>query len=88
MSAELTSTSSASAGSAPLGGFRRIWRALRQLFHEAVGALFGILAFAWLNNAYRAWTRDVAHWLVALAVLMAGIFALFAISSFRRARRI
>jgi hypothetical protein len=73
----------------PPGAFRRLWRALKQLFYEAVGAIFGILAFAWLNNAFRAWTRgDVAHWLVALAVLVAAIFTLFAISSFRRARRI
>jgi multisubunit Na+/H+ antiporter MnhB subunit len=73
---------------APQGGFRRLWRALKQLFHEAVGAIFGILAFAWLNNAFRAWTRDVAHWLVVLAILMAAIFIVFSVSSFRRARKI
>ncbi|HME11322.1 MAG TPA: hypothetical protein VKF79_00575 [Candidatus Acidoferrum sp.] len=88
MSAALTS--GASAGPVPpQGGFRRLWRAFKQLFHEVVGAIFGILAFAWLNNAFRAWTRgDVAHWLVGLAVIIAAIFTLFAISSFRRARKI
>jgi hypothetical protein len=70
------------------GAFRRLWRALKQLFYEAVGAIFGILAFAWLNNAFRAWTRDVAHWLVALAIVMSGIFTFFSVSSFRRARKI
>jgi len=41
---------------------------LKQLFHEVAGAVFGILALTWLNSAVRAWTRDVAHWLIALAV--------------------
>jgi len=82
------STAVTTASAKPQGGFRRLWRALKQLFHEATGAIFGILAFAWLNNAFRAWTRDVAHWLVALAVIISAIFTLFAVSSFRRARRI
>jgi hypothetical protein len=95
MPAAITSASSASAvptsqPSPPsqLGGFRRLWRALKQLFHETTGALFAILALAWLNNAFRAWTRDTAHWLIALAVLVAAIFIFFAVSSFRRARKI
>jgi glycerol uptake facilitator-like aquaporin len=61
---------------------------LRQLFHEVVGALFVVLALAWLNAAFRAWTRDVARWLIGIAVGMALLFVLFAVSSFRRARRI
>jgi hypothetical protein len=72
----------------PATGFKRFWRALKQLFHEFTGAIFAILGLIWLNNAFRAWTRDVAHWLVALAVLVAAIFAFFAISSFRRARKL
>jgi len=82
------SPAAATGTAAPQGGFRRFWRALKQLFHEAVGAIFGILAFAWLNNAFRAWTRDVAHWLVVVAILMAAIFILFSVFSFRRARKI
>jgi cell division protein FtsW (lipid II flippase) len=69
-------------------GFRRFWRALRQLFHEMIGALFAVLAFAWLNSAFRAWTRDAARWLIAVAVAVALLFVLFAISSFRRAHRV
>jgi hypothetical protein len=92
MPAAITSASSASAvpASQPSqpGGFRRLWRALKQLFHETTGALFAILALAWLNNAFRAWTRDTAHWLIALAVVVAAIFIFFAVSSFRRARQI
>ena len=67
-------------------GFTRLWRVLKQLFHEAVGAIFAILAFAWLNSAFRAWTRDVAHWLIAISVAVSLLFIFFAISSFRRAR--
>ena len=70
------------------GGFRRLWRALKQLFHEVIGAVFGVLALAWVNAAFRAWTRDVAYWLIVLAVCVAGLFAFFAITSFVRARRI
>jgi len=69
-------------------GFRRLWRTVKQVFHEVVGAMFAVLAFGWLNSAFRAWTRDVAHWLIALAVVVAGLFVLFAISSFRRSRQL
>ena len=89
MPAAITSASSTSAiPTSQSGGFRRLWRALKQLFHETTGALFAILALAWLNNAFRAWTRDTAHWLIALAVIVAVIFTFFAVSSFRRARKI
>ena len=67
-------------------GFKRLWRVMRQLFHEAVGAMFGIMAFAWLNSALRGWSRDVAHWLIGIAIAVALIFIFFAVSSFRRAR--
>jgi glycerol uptake facilitator-like aquaporin len=69
-------------------GFRRLSRVLRQLFHEAVGAVFAVLALGWLNAALRAWTRDVARWLIGIAVAVALLFVFFAVTSFRRARRI
>jgi len=52
------------------------------------GAVFAVLALGWLNSAFRAWTRDVAHWLIALAVCVAGLFAFFSVTQFSRARRI
>lgn len=61
---------------------------MKQIFHEVVGAMFAVLAFGWLNSAFRAWTRDVAHWLIVLAVGVAAIFVAFAISSFRRSRQL
>ena len=72
----------------PQGGFRRLWRALRQLFHEMTGAVFTVLAIAWLNSALRAWTRDVALWLIAIAVCVASLFIFFAVTSFQRARKL
>jgi len=72
----------------PPGGFRRLWRVLKQLFLEVTGAIFAVLALAWLNAAFRTWTRDVAHWLVALPIVVAAIFAFFSVTSFRRAKKI
>jgi lipopolysaccharide export LptBFGC system permease protein LptF len=69
-------------------GFRRLWRTVKQIFHEVVGAMFAVLAFGWLNSAFRAWTRDVAHWLIVMAVAVAGLFVLFAVGSFRRSRQL
>ena len=81
---------STAAGTAPRSpeprGFQRLWRALKQIFYEAVGAMFAILAFGWLNSAFRAWTRDVAKWLIGVAIAVALLFVFFAVSSFRRAR--
>jgi multisubunit Na+/H+ antiporter MnhB subunit len=65
-----------------------LWRTIRQVFHEVVGAMFAVLAFGWLNSAFRAWTRDVAHWLIVVSVGVAVLFVLFAVSSFRRSRQL
>jgi hypothetical protein len=69
-------------------GFSRLWRTLQQLFHEVVAAIFAVLAFAWLNAAIRAWSRDATYWLVALAAMVGGLFLFFAFTSFQRARKI
>jgi hypothetical protein len=84
MSAAATAPSAASQPT----GFRRLWRTLKVLFHELIGAAFAILALAWLNSAFRAWTRDVALWLIALIFAVALLFLYFALTSFRRARKL
>ena len=84
----MSTTASAASASSPQGGFRRLWRVLRQLFHEVVGAVFAVLALGWLNAAFRAWTRDASRWLVSLAVAMAGLLVFFAVTSFRYARKL
>ena len=83
-------STAASAATAPQqqGGFRRFWRAVRQLFHEVTAAVFAVLALAWLNAALRAWTRDAARWLIGIAVAVALLFVFFAVTSFRRARKL
>src|SRR5262249_58385999 len=67
----MASTSPMGDPPAQLHGFARLWRTLKQLFHELVGAVFAVLAFAWVQSAIRAWTRDGARWLVATAFVVA-----------------
>jgi multisubunit Na+/H+ antiporter MnhB subunit len=69
-------------------GFRRLWRVLKQLFHEAIGAIFALLALGWLNMALRAWTRDATHWLIGISIAVGLLFIGFSITSFRRARQL
>jgi hypothetical protein len=84
----MSTNASAASASQPQGSFQRLWRVLRQLFHEVVGAIFAVLALGWLNAAFRAWTRDVAGWLIGIAVGVALLFVFFAGTSFRRARNL
>jgi hypothetical protein len=69
-------------------GFRRFWLALKQLFHEVIGAIFGVLALFWVQNAIRAWSRDGARWLIGAAAFLALVMALFSFTSFRAAKRV
>ena len=83
------STMAGMAGRSPeLRGFQRLWRVVKQLFYETMGAIFAVLALGWLNSAFRAWTRDVAPWLIAVTVSVALLFIFFAVTSFRRARQL
>jgi len=84
----MATTSPIESSPAQLHGFARLWRALKQLFHEIVGAAFAILALAWVQSAIGAWTRDGARWLVATALLVAVVMAVFSFTSFRRARQL
>jgi glycerol uptake facilitator-like aquaporin len=82
------STAANAAASSQPRGFHRFWRAMKQLFHEVIGAAFVVLALGWLNAAFRAWSRDVAPWLIGVAVAVALLFVFFAVTSFRRARKL
>ena len=84
----MSTIASATPAAQSQGGFRRLWRALGQLFHEAVGAVFAVLALGWLNAAFRAWTGDVARWVIAIPIAVALLFVFFAVTSFRKARRL
>jgi len=49
---------------------------------------YAVLALAWLNAAFRAWTRDTAHWLIAVAVVVALLFLFFAVTQYRKSRKL
>jgi hypothetical protein len=82
------STAANAAAPSQHGGFQRFWRAMKQLFHEVIAGIFAVLALAWFNAAFRAWSRDVARWLLGLPVALALLFVFFAVTSFRKARRL
>jgi chromate transport protein ChrA len=84
----MSTAASAATATQQQGGFRRFWRALRQLFHELTAAVFAVLALAWFNAALRAWTRDTARWLIAVAIGVAVLFVFFAVTSFRKSRKL
>ena len=67
-------------------GFRRVWRTLRQLFHESMALIFALLALTWINYGVRAWGRDGVRWLVAASFGLALVFVFFALTSFWRSR--
>jgi hypothetical protein len=67
---------------------RVIWRATRQLFHEATGAFFPMFALYGAVAAYRQWHNRPTSWLLGFTVVYAVTMILFAVESFRRARRV
>jgi hypothetical protein len=67
---------------------RVLWRAARQFFHEAMGALFATFALYGAVAAWRQWRSKVAAWLLGFALVYAVSMAFFAFTSFRRARRV
>jgi hypothetical protein len=73
----------------PRQGFlRTMWRVVRQLFHETMGALFAAMGLAWTSSAVRAWRAGEPRWIVALPVLYAGMMGYFAVAEFLRSRKI
>jgi len=84
----MSSAASPTATAPPRKGFQRFWRALKQLFLEVAGASFAVLGLLLLNLAVRSWTRDISRWPFAGAVSFALLFFFFAVSSFRRAKRL
>jgi hypothetical protein len=88
VSAASISRSQSSRELAPKGFFGRLWRALRQLFHEMTGATFALLALVTLSSAIRAWQHGVARWIVAVPIAYALLMIYFSVTSFRNARRV
>ena len=67
---------------------RVVWRAARQLFHEAPGAVFAMFAVYGAVMVWRQWHTKPAAWLVGFAAVYAVLMALFSFTSFRRAKRV
>ena len=67
---------------------RAIWRAIRQFFHEATGALFGMFAVYGAVAAWREWHSRPTAWLLGFTLVYAVAMLIFAFTSFRRSRRI
>ena len=61
---------------------------MRQLFHEAVGAIFAVFSFYGGVAAWREWKAHSIRWLIAFAIGYALMMAAFSFVAFRRARRI
>jgi hypothetical protein len=73
----------------PQGAWARLKRTLKVLFYEVAGAVFAVLALAWLNLTIRGYlTRDAAPWFLAIPLCVAAMFIFFAVSSFHRARKL
>ena len=69
-----------------------LWRVARQLFHEAAGTMFLLLAAGGAISTWRYWKQMVpgtsGPWIVALAASFTAMMAYFALASFRSARRV
>ena len=76
------------AANKPRGFFRALWRAVRQVFHETIGAAFFLLALTWANAALRYWRQHAASWEWKTSVGFALIMTVFGFVSFRAARRV
>jgi hypothetical protein len=73
----------------PQGAWARLKRTVKVLFYEFAGAVFGVLALAWLNMTIRGYlTRDAARWFLAIPFFIVAMFVFFAVSSFRHARKL
>ena len=67
---------------------RALWRVTRQVFHEAMGAIFAVFAGYGLLLAWRQWHQRPVWWLLTFAIGYAVMMAAFAIRSFRSARHV
>ena len=84
----MSSAATSSAAVPRKGSFQRFWRAAKQLFFEVVGALFAFMGVILLGAALRSWNSDTSRWPIAGAIGFAILFFFFALSSFRRAKRL
>jgi len=70
------------------GFFRALWKAMRQVFHEATGTVYLLLAVSWAAAALRVWRHGSPTWLWATCASLSAIMAIFGLTCFRSARRV
>lgn len=68
--------------------FRAFWKFARQLFHEAMGTLFGLFSLYGAAAAWRQSHQARGQWVTVFAAAYAVMMAFFSISAFRSARRV
>lgn len=68
--------------------FSRLWFVARQLWHEVIGSVFVVLAFAGGSTALREWTRYGLGARFALAGCFTLTMLYFGVTSFRSARKV
>ncbi|HEY4837879.1 MAG TPA: hypothetical protein VIH72_04690 [Candidatus Acidoferrales bacterium] len=88
MNVASVSRTPSSRDAAPKGFFGRLWRALRQLFHEMTGTMFALLALVTLISAFRAWQHGISRWIIAVPIAYALLMIYFSVTSFLSARRV
>jgi hypothetical protein len=71
-----------------LVSLRALWRVTRQIFHEAMGTIFGLFAIYGAQAAWRQWKTQPVAWLIAFSIAYAIMMLVFSFFAFRRARRI
>ena len=67
---------------------RAIWKAARQLFHEAAGVFFALFAVSGGVAAWRQWNHAQIPWLMAAIAAYTLMMLYFSFASFRSARRV
>ena len=72
----------------PRGFFSRLWRAVRQVFHETIAVVFLLLALSWIASALRLWQHGAERWLLIVAGCFALLLIFFALTSYQFSRRV
>jgi hypothetical protein len=67
---------------------RALWKAARELFHEAAGTFFAVFAFSGVIAIWRQWNQLRIPWLLAATAAYTLMMLYFSITSFLNARRV
>lgn len=85
---ETASAAPATPTARPRGFFARLWKALRQVFHETVAVVFLLLALSWIASALRLWQHGAERWLWMVSGCFALLLMFFGFTSYQSSRRV